>query len=63
MFPNETTTRQCDLAQLFLIYPMNLLTGPQKQIILNNIEKNLLRENGVIRYLDDIYYNVNGEAE
>lgn len=63
MFPNETTTRQYDLAQLFLIYPMNLLTGTQKQIILNNIEKNLLRENGVIRYLDDIYYNVNGEAE
>ena len=63
MFPNETSTRKYDLAQLFLIYPMNLLECKQKELVLKNIEDNLLRENGVIRYLNDTYYNINGEAE
>ena len=62
ILPNETPTRKYDLAQLFLIYPFNLLTTDMSKIILNNIEDNLLDEHGVYRYLDDKYYNHNGEA-
>lgn len=34
-----------------------------EDIIINNINTYLLKENGVIRYLGDKYYNINGEAE
>lgn len=63
MLPNETSTRQYDLAQLFLIYPFNILTKDMEDIIINNIGEHLLKENGVIRYKGDKYFNVNGEAE
>lgn len=62
ILPNETPTRLYDLAQLFLIYPFNMLDKKMTKTILNNIEKNLLNDNGVYRYLDDKYYNHNGEA-
>jgi len=63
ILPKETPTRDYDLTQLFLIYPFNIVTKEMEDIIINNINTYLLKENGVIRYLGDKYYNINGEAE
>ena len=57
LFPNETCYRKYDLAQLFLIYPFKVLKGVEAELIINNIENNLLREQGVIRHIGDWYYN------
>lgn len=57
LFPNETSTRQHDLALLTLIFPFDVLDNNQAKIIIKNIEDNLLRENGVIRHKGDWYYN------
>jgi len=57
LFPNETSTRQHDLALLTLIFPFDVLDNEQAKIIIKNIEDNLLRENGVIRHKGDWYYN------
>ena len=58
LFPNETSYREYDLAQLFIIYPFDVLKDPELEaLILHRIEKNLLRETGVIRYIGDWYYN------
>ncbi len=62
---NETNTRKCDLAQTHAILtclPRNLMKREQALAILNNIEKKLLRENGVIRYENDLYYNIHCET-
>ena len=63
ILPNETPTRNSDLAQLFLIYPFNVLDEDMSKTILNQIENKLLKDNGVIRYVNDKYFNCNGEAE
>ena len=63
VLPNETPHRTYDLAQLFLLYPFNIVTKEQGSVILKNIEDNLLRDRGVIRYIGDTYFNLNGEAE
>lgn len=57
LFPKETKTRNTDLALLTLIYPYNLLPKPLTQLIINNVEKELLRKRGVIRYKYDSYYS------
>jgi len=57
LLPNETPTRFCDLAQLSLIYPFDVVTEEQRDAILHNVEKYLLKEEGVIRYIGDYYYN------
>lgn len=62
ILPKETPTRDYDLAQLFLIYPFNMLDNDMTQTIIENVEKYLLDDNGVYRYLEDKYYNHNGEA-
>lgn len=56
LFPRETATRDVDLALLCMIYPYNLLPKNMAQTILQNIEKDLLRNNGVIRYRGDSYF-------
>lgn len=59
---NETETRSCDLAQTHAILtciPRDLMSKQQALSILENIEKTLLREKGVIRYENDLYYNIN----
>lgn len=63
ILPKETPSRNYDLAQLFLLYPFNILNAEQSDLILKNVEENLLRNKGVIRYIGDVYYNLNGEAE
>ena len=55
--PKETPTRDVDLAQLFLLYPFSVLQTSQEDEILRRVEEKLLRENGVIRYEGDRYFN------
>lgn len=57
LLPMESPTKKNDLAQLSLIYPYNVLDRETSWQILLGIERNLLRENGVIRYHSDSYYN------
>jgi len=46
-----------------LIYPLNVVNKSMARQILKNVEKRLLRENGVIRYEGDKYYSNGKEAE
>src|SRR3989338_2895899 len=50
LLPNESETKQVDMALLSLIYPYNIVTEDQKNAILNNVEQKLLKEKGIIRY-------------
>lgn len=63
LLPRESETKDTDLALLSLIYPYNIVSKKQKLQILQNVENTLIRENGVIRYIGDQYYNNNGEAQ
>ena len=55
-FPLESGDRPYDLAQMSLVYPFRLYEGEEAQTIIDNIEKYLVRERGVIRYQGDSYY-------
>lgn len=57
LLPMESPTKKNDLAQLSLIWPYNVVNNEQAWNILLGIERNLLRERGVIRYESDSYYN------
>ena len=57
--PSESGSRPYDMAQLSLIWPYNIVTEAQANQILKNIEENLVREKGLIRYPGDLYYNTN----
>jgi phosphorylase kinase alpha/beta subunit len=59
LLPRESATKFCDLAQLSLIFPYNLLDRSLESQILENIEYHLVKERGVIRYKTDKYYNRN----
>lgn len=63
LLPRESDSRETDLALLTLIYPYNVVTDEQREKILYDVETKLVRDKGVIRYFDDPYYNVGGEAE
>ena len=63
MLPRESHTKEVDLALLSLIYPYKVVCDKQARQILNNVEQKLARERGVIRYIDDQYYNNGMEAE
>lgn len=63
LLPRESVTKKIDMALLSLIWPYNVATKEQAKQILENVEKHLVREKGVIRYESDYYYNQNGEAE
>ena len=63
LLPNESITKDVDLALLTLIWPFNIVTEEQRNKILNNAEGKLLRNKGVIRYVGDKYYNNGKEAE
>lgn len=63
LLPNETPSRTTDLALLSLIYPLNIVSEQQRELILQRVET-LVRERGVIRYSGDHYYKTDvGEAE
>ncbi|MFC0560180.1 glycoside hydrolase family 15 protein [Halalkalibacter alkalisediminis] len=57
MFPRESSTKETDLAQLSLIYPYKLFTGEKAKLLIDRVEKSLLRSKGVIRYEGDSYYS------
>jgi len=63
LLPRESITKSVDLALLSLIYPYNIVTPEQRDKILKNVEDQLVRNRGVIRYHGDLYYNASGEAE
>lgn len=63
LLPRESITKHVDLALLSLIYPYNVVNEKQKRQILRNIEDNLVRNKGVIRYFGDMYYHNGSEAE
>lgn len=62
LLPRESHTKFADLAQLSLMYPYELLTREQEDIILANIEYHLSKDKGVIRYKNDRYYNANQDG-
>jgi phosphorylase kinase alpha/beta subunit len=63
LLPRESESKETDLALLSLVYPYEVVTEKQREQILESVEKNLVRQNGVIRYAGDNYFNRNGEAE
>ena len=63
LLPRESKAKDVDMALLSLIYPYNIASNKQKEQILANVEKKLLRARGIIRYAGDKYYDKNGEAE
>lgn len=62
LLPRESERKFTDLSLLSLIYPYNVVTPTQRDQILENIEYHLLRENGIIRYKGDRYYNRNTDG-
>jgi hypothetical protein len=58
LLPNESPNRDCDLAQLSLIYPFFILDTDRANQILNNIENKLATKHGSARYKGDYYYNI-----
>lgn len=62
LLPRESATKETDLALLSLIWPYNIVTPLEKELILKNVEE-LVREKGVIRYEGDLYYSNGAEAE
>ncbi|MFD1677000.1 glycoside hydrolase family 15 protein [Alicyclobacillus fodiniaquatilis] len=64
LLPQESVSKSCDLALLSLVYPYRLLPPDLAQIVVTNVEEQLLRPRGVIRYKGDQYYQDSGkEAE
>jgi GH15 family glucan-1,4-alpha-glucosidase len=62
ILPRESKSKYVDLALLSLIWPYNIVTNEQRDIILANVEYHLLRKRGVIRYKNDHYYNKNPDG-
>jgi len=62
LLPRESHTKFADLAQLSLMYPYDLLTKEEEDIILSNIEYHLSKDKGVVRYKTDRYYNANEDG-
>jgi len=62
LLPSESTSRPFDMSQLSLIWPYNIVTEAQAKTIVSNIEDNLVRDRGVIRYIGDIYYSADKES-
>lgn len=63
LLPKESESKDSDLALLSLIYPYNIVTPQQLEMILKNVEEKLVRRKGVIRYAGDRYYSNGSEAE
>lgn len=59
LLPRESKRKFVDLSLLSLIWPYDVVTREQRDMVLENIEYHLLRERGTIRYKGDRYYNKN----
>ena len=62
MLPWEGASKGVDLALLSLVWPYRVTTPEQRRLILQHVEKKLLRERGVIRYEGDSYYSKLADA-
>jgi phosphorylase kinase alpha/beta subunit len=62
LLPRESKNKFADLSLLSLIYPYDLVDREMQNKILNNIEYQFARLNGVIRYKNDRYYNKNEDG-
>jgi phosphorylase kinase alpha/beta subunit len=60
LLPRESAHKHCDLALLSLIYPYQLVPPDLASAIVVNVERQLLRDKGVIRYQGDVYYGEDG---
>ena len=55
--PCESPPQRCaDGALLFLIYPVNLLSLQQEDLVLKIVKSDLVRDTGTIRYVGDSYF-------
>ena len=63
LLPRESESKDTDLALLSLIYPYDVVSEGQRMQILQDVERKLVRQRGVIRYAGDYYFNRDGEAE
>lgn len=61
VLPRESESRAYDFVQLSLIWLYNIIKKEDAMKIVKNIEDNLVREKGVIRYPGDLYYSSNQE--
>jgi len=59
ILPKESGSRDCDFAQLSLIWPYNIVDDEMKKTIYKNVESKLLGKYGVKRYAGDYYFNAN----
>jgi len=59
ILPNESPDRDCDMAQLSLIWPYNILPPYITDIIIERIIEKLIQPKGLNRYWDDNYYRSN----
>lgn len=57
LLPRESATKRCDLAQLSLVYPLDVC----EPMLVEQVEEHLLRSHGVLRYQGDAAPG--GEAE
>ncbi len=61
LFPHESASKTCDLAQLSLVYPYRLLPPDMSLHVVTQVEQNLLRKLGTIRYAGDQNYQEDGQ--
>ena len=59
LLPAESVSKEVDLATLTLIYPFEILNDEKAEELIAKVSGNLERNNGVIRYHGDAYYNNN----
>ncbi len=57
LLPRESATKPVDLSLLSLCWPYRVATPEQRERIVRNVEKRLLRARGVLRYQGDSYYS------
>ncbi len=62
LLPRESHTKFADLALLSLMFPYDLLSREQEDVVLSNVEYHLSKDKGVVRYKTDRYYNVNEDG-
>lgn len=63
LLPRESAGKPTDLALLSLIYPYRIVSRGMALQILEDVTTTLERKYGVIRYVNDQYYNEGAEAE
>jgi GH15 family glucan-1,4-alpha-glucosidase len=57
MLPRESEQKFVDLGLLSLIYPYDVVTEEEREQIISNVEYHLVKDMGVLRYKNDMYYN------